>query len=50
MIHTTWSNIPNLKRYVGPDDGLLGKTNTTIIGISHVQMADKYVFMLLSES
>src|SRR5699024_5408403 len=25
MIHTTWSNILNLKRYVGSDDGLLGK-------------------------
>lgn len=25
MIHSTGANNPNLKRYVGPDDGLLGK-------------------------
>lgn len=24
MVHSTGSNNPNLKRYVGPDDGLLG--------------------------
>lgn len=25
MVHSTGANNPNLKRYVGPDDGLLGK-------------------------
>ena len=24
MVHSTGANNPNLKRYVGPDDGLLG--------------------------
>ena len=26
MVHSTGANNPNLKRYVGPDDGLLGKS------------------------
>jgi N-acetylmuramoyl-L-alanine amidase len=25
MVHSTGANNPNLRRYVGPDDGLLGK-------------------------
>ena len=25
IVHSTGANNPNLKRYVGPDDGLLGK-------------------------
>jgi N-acetylmuramoyl-L-alanine amidase len=25
MVHSTGANNPNLKRYVGPDDGLLGE-------------------------
>lgn len=28
MVHSTGANNPNLKRYVGPDDGLLGKNQT----------------------
>lgn len=27
MVHSTGANNPNLKRYVGPDDGLLGKND-----------------------
>ena len=27
MVHSTGANNPNLKRYVGPDDGLLGKNS-----------------------
>lgn len=27
MVHSTGANNPNLKRYVGPDDGLLGKNH-----------------------
>ena len=34
MVHSTGANNPWLKRYVGPDDGLLGKTSTTITGTS----------------
>lgn len=26
MVHSTGANNPNLRRYVGPDDGLLGDT------------------------
>ena len=25
MVHSTGANNPNLRRYVGPDDGLLGR-------------------------
>lgn len=28
MVHSTGANNPNLKRYVGPDDGLLGKNQS----------------------
>lgn len=28
MVHSTGANNPNLKRYVGPDDGLLGKNTS----------------------
>ena len=40
MVHSTGANNPNLKRYVGPDDGLLGKNqynnhwNTSGVGAS----------------
>lgn len=29
MLHSTGTNNPNLKRYVGPDDGLLGKKQSS---------------------
>ena len=28
MVHSTGANNPNLRRYVGPDDGLLGESST----------------------
>jgi hypothetical protein len=29
MVHSTGANNPNLRRYVGPDDGLLGQNQYT---------------------
>ena len=34
MLHSTGANNPNLKRYVGPDDGLLGKNQYVITSYS----------------
>lgn len=50
MVHSTGANNPNLKRYVGPDDGLLGKTSTAIIGTPTIPAAERSAFMPLSAS
>lgn len=33
MVHSTGANNPNLRRYVGPDDGLLARIQTATTGI-----------------
>ena len=50
MVHSTGANNPYLRRYVGPDDGLLGRTSTIIIGTNIDPAADKFVSMPLSEN
>ena len=46
--HSTGANNPWLKRYVGPDDGLLERTSTTITGTS--PWIGRSAFTLLSAS
>ena len=44
MVHSTGANNPNLKRYVGPDDGLLGKNQYNTTGIKTSPMAGRSAF------
>ena len=47
MVHSTGANNPWLKRYVGPDDGLLGKNQYNNIGTPITPAAERFAFMPL---
>lgn len=50
MVHSTGANNPWLKRYVAPDDGLLGKNQYATTGIRISLMAVRSASMPLSAS
>ena len=50
MVHSTGANNPNLKRYVGPNDGLLGENQYGTTGTPIIPAAERSVSTLSSEN